>query len=524
MSPLPEKIFLAGFMGTGKTAVGQALAERLGFQFIDTDHLIEKSAGKSVSEIFSQEGEKSFRRREAQAVREILKQKNLVVALGGGTICFSGHLDKLQKHGTLILLTAGLREALGRVQREGGRPLLQGPDPEAQARALLAQRQPFYAKVPWQIATDRRTPAKLAEQIHRELPLRAGALRVKLGERSYPIYFQRGGLKNFNHLLKSHSPSEQVVLITNRTLDRSYGRPWAKELSRAFKLKKIILPDGERYKNLKTLQQIYRDLAAFGVDRQTPLIALGGGVIGDLVGYAAASYLRGIPFVQVPTTLLAQVDSSVGGKTGVDLPEGKNLVGAFHQPQFVLIDASFLRTLPRRQLICGMAEVIKYGAIFDNRLFKRLERDMAAFLSKPGEGLEEIIRRCCELKAWVVEEDERETKGLRSLLNFGHTLGHAIEAATHYRRYTHGEAIAMGMAFAAQRSVRRTGLSPYAVRRLGNLLAKTSLPVAFPPVPKRDLFRAMSRDKKRVSGTINFVYLKKIGRAVALPTPLAEIL
>jgi 3-dehydroquinate synthase len=247
-------------------------------------------------------------------------------------------------------------------------------------------------------------------------------------------------------------------------------------------------------------------------------------VVGDVVGFAAASFLRGLPFVQVPTTLLAQVDSSVGGKTGVDLPEGKNLVGAFHQPRFVLIDECFLRTLPPRQFVCGMAEVIKYGAIFDSGLFKGLETHMPAYLAKPGRGLEEVIRRCCELKARVVEQDETETKGLRSLLNFGHTLGHAIETVTHYRRFTHGEAIAMGMAFAAERSVQRTGFPRRGVRRLVELLKASGLPTDIPALSKRDLMRAMARDKKRVSGSINFVYLKRIGRALAVPTPLDEIL
>jgi 3-dehydroquinate synthase len=190
----------------------------------------------------------------------------------------------------------------------------------------------------------------------------------------------------------------------------------------------------------------------------------------------------------------------------------------------VLIDESFLQTLPPRQYGCGMAEVIKYGAIFDGALFKELETRMESLLAKPGQDLEGVIRRCCEWKAWVVEQDEKETKGLRSLLNFGHTLGHAIETVSGYRRYTHGEAIAMGMAFAAERSVTRTGLNPRAVKRLKGLLRKARLPFEFPPLSKRELLRAIARDKKRVSGNINFVYLKRIGQAVALPTPLDSIL
>lgn len=524
MKDLPKKIYLAGFMGTGKSEVGRRLAEQLGYDFVDTDTLVEKLAGRSIPGIFAQQGESGFRRKEAQAIQEILRREKVVVALGGGAVCFSGHLKKLQKSGFLVLLQASTETILKRVQKMGGRPLLEGSNPGEQVARLLERRDPYYSQIPWKFNTDGRTPAQVAAAIRRQLPLMTGALTVSLGPRSYPIYFQKGGLKYFNDLLRRHAPTNKAVLITNTTLDRRYGRPWAKALRQDFKLKKIVLPDGERYKNLKMVHRIYQDLVDFGVDRKTPLIALGGGVIGDVVGFAAASYLRGIPFVQVPTTLLAQVDSSIGGKTGVDLPQGKNLVGAFYQPQFVLIDESFLKTLPQRQFICGMAEVIKYGAIFDGRLFKKLEENMADYLRKPGEGLEEVVRRCCKLKAWVVEEDERETKGLRSQLNFGHTLGHAIEALSGYRHYTHGEAIAMGMAFAAEKSVERSDLSARGAERIRNLLEKTGLPVGPPKFRKRELERAIARDKKRVSGDVNFVYLKKIGQAVVLPIPLSAVL
>lgn len=520
----PNKIFLAGFMGTGKTAVGRILAKNLNYEFFDSDHWIERTSGSSIPEIFAGEGERSFRRWESKALQELIKKDRVVAALGGGTVCFSGNLQKLSRHGLLILLEASLEQSLRRSQKEGGRPLLSGPEPEKAAQRLWERRKGHYARIPWRFSTDGTSPTQVARRIQRQIPLLAGALRVGLGDRAYPIYFQREGLRFINDLLERHCPGDKAVLVTNRTLDRHYGRSWVREIAKSFRVKKIVLPDGEAYKNLKTVRGLYRDLVSFGADRRTPLVALGGGVIGDLVGYAAATYLRGIPFVQIPTTLLAQVDSSIGGKTGVDLPEGKNLVGAFYQPSFVLIDESFLKTLPPRQWASGMAEVIKYGAIFDAKLFRNLEHGMGRYLAQRGRGLEDVLRRCCEWKAWVVEEDELETKGLRSQLNFGHTLGHAVEAVTRYRRYTHGEAIAMGMVFAAGLSVRRAGLSPSAPKRLEALLELTGLPTQFPDLPRRGLRKAMEQDKKRVSGKINFVYLSKIGRAVVIPTPVAEIL
>jgi 3-dehydroquinate synthase len=312
-------------------------------------------------------------------------------------------------------------------------------------------------------------------------------------------------------------------LITNQVVNRLYGKAVAKAMKGKVELKTIVLPDGERTKNLKTVASVYAQLVKYKVDRKTPLLALGGGVIGDLVGFAAASFLRGVPFIQIPTTLLAQVDSSIGGKTGVDLPEGKNLVGAFYQPRFVLIDESYLSTLKHREFICGLAEVIKYAAIFDAKLFRTLEAQMSQIVTGKGAGLEAIVRRCCELKAWVVERDERETLGLRAKLNFGHTLGHAIESLTQYRKYTHGEAVAMGMAYAARLSVQRAGLPPKDAERLTALIRAAGLPVEWPRFSATAYRKALMQDKKRVSSQLHFVYLTKIGKSVVTPTPLDAV-
>jgi 3-dehydroquinate synthase len=388
----------------------------------------------------------------------------------------------------------------------------------------LSRRAADYARIPLKIKTDRKEVKAIAEEIRARLAGGSEALTVKLKARSYPIYFQKDGPRALPGLLERHAPASQVVLISNPTVFRLHGRRFQKELEKKFTVHKILIPDGERYKNLKTLAGLYDRLARAKVDRKTPILALGGGVIGDVVGFAAASFLRGVPLVQIPTTLVAQVDSSIGGKTGIDLPQGKNLVGAFHQPRFVLIDEAFLPTLPPRQLRCGLAEVIKYAAIFDAALFHRLEKEMAAILKNSGRGLLPIVRRCCEWKARVVEKDEFDALDIRALLNFGHTLGHAIETLTRYRKYTHGEAVAMGMVFAARKSVARAGLKSRAVERLTALIAAAGLPTDPPAFSKRAWLAALARDKKRVSSLVHFVYLKRIGKAAVIPTPLEKIL
>lgn len=521
---IPKRIILTGFMGTGKTTVGRALAQRLGYPFWDTDAWVEEQAGKSISQIFAEEGEGAFRLWESQAIDQALSEPRGVVALGGGAICCRENFRKLRKGGALVLLTATVPTILRRVGEEKNRPLLQGESPEQQVGELLKKRARDYGRISLKVPTDRKSPASLAEEILQALTLEGAALPVHLGEKSYPIYFHQDSRRYIKYLINRHCPSERAVLLSNPTVFKLHGKALLGALKSDVKIHPLLILDGERHKNLATLAKIYRGLAEAKVDRKTPLIALGGGVIGDMGGFAAASFLRGIPYIQIPTTLLAQVDSSIGGKTGIDLPQGKNLVGAFYQPKFVLIDENFLVTLPERQLKCGLAEVIKYAAIFDASLFRDLERTIGEILRRKGAGLMPIVRRCCEWKAKVVGKDEFDTKGLRAKLNFGHTLGHAVEALTSYRKYTHGEAISMGMVFAAQKSVLRTGLKARELERLRALLAAAGLPVVLPPLSKSALRKALLQDKKRVSQDIHFVYLERIGKSVVIPTPLEKIL
>jgi len=337
-------------------------------------------------------------------------------------------------------------------------------------------------------------------------------LRVALGERSYSIRFAAEGLRGLPEAIARILPAGPLAIVTNGTVGRRY-LPVVRDglRARGFAPMVVSVPDGERAKTLRVAESVIGRMLAAGLDRSGAVVALGGGVVGDLAGFVAAIFLRGVPYVQVPTTLLAQVDSSVGGKTGVNHARGKNLIGAFHQPSLVYTDLSTLRTLDPRELRAGMAEVIKYGAIRDGRLFARLEREMPRLLRVDVAALGPIVRRCCEIKAEVVAADEREA-GLRAILNFGHTFGHAIENLTNYHRHRHGEAVAMGMVLAARVS-RRMGLCEgEAVARIEQLVHRAGLPAEAPAFRRDAWRRAVLADKKRRGDKIHFVALAEIGR------------
>ena len=327
---------------------------------------------------------------------------------------------------------------------------------------------------------------------------------VNLGDRSYPIVIGRG-LLDGEFDLSEFVRGTDCLVVSNETVAPLYYEKLLPNLA-GCDVSSVNLPDGEAHKTVPTMQTIIDRLAEAGANRDTTVLALGGGVVGDIAGFAAACYMRGVNFIQVPTTLLAQVDSSVGGKTGVNHEKGKNLVGAFHQPQVVLIDTATLETLPDRELKAGLAEVIKYGAICDAEFFSWLEANMTGLLQRDPEVLAHAIHRSCELKAEVVAEDEREA-GRRAILNFGHTFGHAIEHCQGYGEWLHGEAVAAGMVMAA----RLSGIPGNDVERLANLIASAGLPVEPPPIAPEDWTGAMGLDKKVQSKRLRFVLLDAIG-------------
>ncbi len=331
-------------------------------------------------------------------------------------------------------------------------------------------------------------------------------IQVELGERSYPIVIGRG-LLNGGFDLTGYVRGNDCLVVSNETVAPLYLDRLRPNLD-GRDVASISLPDGEAYKTVETMQQILDQLVVSGANRDTTVIALGGGVVGDITGFAAACYMRGVAFIQVPTTLLAQVDSSVGGKTGVNHDKGKNLIGAFHQPQVVLIDTDTLDTLPDRELRAGLAEVIKHGAICDRRFFDWLEANVDSLLERDADALAHAVRRSCEIKAGVVAEDEREA-GRRAILNFGHTFGHAIERCQGYGDWLHGEAVAAGMIMAA----RLSGLEDSDVDRLRKLVARAGLPIEPPSLAADDWMAAMGMDKKVQQKRLRFVLLKTLGDA-----------
>jgi 3-dehydroquinate synthase len=340
-------------------------------------------------------------------------------------------------------------------------------------------------------------------------------VRVELGARSYDIVLGPGVLTQAGECLARLNLGQHGVIVTDSNVGRIYGEPLRETLRAAgFHTEILSVPAGEASKSLRQADRLFERLPALHLDRQSFVIALGGGVVGDLAGFVAATYLRGLPLVQVPTSLLAQVDSSVGGKVGVNLPQGKNLVGAFYQPRLVLVDTETLRTLPERELRAGFAEVIKHGAIRDAEFFGWLERERAGVFALDAAAVAHVVRHCCEIKARVVAADEREA-GLRAILNFGHTIGHAMEALAEYVGLLHGEAIAMGMVCAARLSVKRANLPFADADRLEALIRASGLPTRLGDrYDPATLLEAMRLDKKQRAGKLRFVLLERLGHAV----------
>ncbi|MRW87083.1 3-dehydroquinate synthase [Pseudoduganella sp. FT26W] len=526
-----QNVFLVGLMGAGKTTIGRILARKLGLKFIDSDHEIEARTGASIPWIFEIEGEASFRRREAEVIRELCGQDGLVLATGGGAVLNADSRALLKSRGTVVYLRATVHSILQRTAHDKNRPLLQTADPRKKLEELMAVRDPLYTEIAdLVIDTGRPNVQSMVQTILNQLETKACEaapncvtyaepsmteqsnilLNVELGERSYPISIGPA-LLNDSNLLARHVHGSKVAIVTNTTVAPLYLERVERGLRDAGKqVMSVILPDGEEFKNWTSLMQIFDALLENKADRKTTLVALGGGVIGDLTGYAAASYMRGVDFIQVPTTLLSQVDSSVGGKTGINHPLGKNMIGAFYQPRAVIADTSTLETLPARELAAGLAEVIKHGAIIDAAFFDWIEANIGKLVARDKGALAYAIARSCEIKSDVVRQDEREG-GLRAILNFGHTFGHAIENGLGYGEWLHGEAVGCGMVMAADLSQRMGLIDAASVARVRALVAAAGLPVKAPDLGTGRWLELMEVDKKNEGGAIKFILLNPLG-------------
>ncbi len=529
-----RNVVLIGFMGTGKSEVGQLLARRLGWTCVDTDRRVEARERATVAQIFARRGEEYFRDAEARVVAEVAGRTDTVVATGGGVVLRPENMTRLRRQGWVVSLTAPVDVLVKRLGDAKARPLLRGDLRENLVR-ILDQRRSLYRDADLLVDVSDAAPQGVVEAIMAFLRSRERTtITVRLGDRAYPIHVGDGILPLLPADLRELGAGRGVAVLSHRALLRERSsriRGGARLLAAlkgdGFDVVPLEVPAGESSKSLPAASRLYTRLARARIDRYGTLIALGGGVIGDLGGFVAATYMRGIRLVQVPTTLLAMVDSSIGGKTAVNHARAKNLIGAFYQPALTVADVRMLTTLPDRELRSGLAEVIKTAVIGDASLFEYLEQQLPAVLRRDTGVLVEVISRCAAFKARVVEADERE-QSERRILNYGHTIGHAIEAASGFRRLTHGEAIAIGMALEG-RLAQRLGLAEAAiVERQNALLARAGLPTKLGAVNRRAVWRAMTLDKKIRDGVLRCPLPVGIGEVVReqeVPEPLlAEVL
>jgi len=501
-------IVVTGFMGTGKTAVGREVARWLGRPFVDMDAEIEARAGKSIPRIFAEDGEAAFRRMEAALCEELSAQNGLVIATGGGALVDPTNRALMMGSGTVVCLTCDVDEILRRVSDNLDRPLLDVADPHAEIVRLLEARREAYAAIPWQIDTTGLPIEEIAERVAALADVITLSVHYPGGE--YSIHIGDGLLAHVGGALRAAGVPEggRVAVVSNPVVAPLYGARVGEALrSAGLQPFACTIPDGEQHKTLATVASLYEQFLAGGLDRSGTVLSLGGGVTGDVAGFAAATFMRGVRFIQVPTTLLAMVDASVGGKTGVDLPQGKNLVGAFKQPELVVIDPTVLATLPSEEFRSGMAEVIKHGVIGDQDLFAELETTTR--------NTQHVIRntqiaRALRVKIAIVEEDPYE-RGRRAVLNLGHTVGHGLEQSSGFS-LRHGEAVSIGMVAAARIAVELGYAAPALADRIEAVLSAWGLPVRCPSIEADAIREAMAHDKKRRGRRLRWVLPRAIGQ------------
>ena len=482
--------------------MGREVASRLDWRFVDNDDRIVEESGRPIEAIFREDGEPRFREFERRALAAVCAGDRQVVATGGGTAEDERNRRLMGDNGAVVCLEARPETLLTRLGEQasglGGsevRPMLSGPDSLGRIVELKSRRQASYALADWTVHTDRLTPSQAADEVIRAWAVRSRrpgsgsrdgsedlAATVQTSQGDYPVWVGWGTLPGLGERVRSMMSPGAAYVISDERVYRHARRAQVSLEAAGVPSHLFLVPPGEANKSLETAGHIYTWLAGRRAERGHLVVAVGGGVVGDLAGFVAATYLRGVAFGQVPTTLLAMMDAAVGGKTGVDLPQGKNLVGAFYQPRFVLGDPQTLETLPGRELASGWAEAIKHGLILDEALLQMMEDERKALLSLDQRACTEVIRRSVAVKAGVVSRDEGETLGFRVLLNYGHTLGHAIEAASGYTRYLHGEAVSVGMMGAAWISHRLGLLLDSGLERQRAVLEAYGLP---PPLRGR---------------------------------------
>ena len=518
-----RSIVLVGLMGAGKTAIGRRLALRLGLPFRDADHEIELAAGCTIAEFFERHGEAEFRAGERRVLRRLLAGPRCVIATGGGAFMDSETRATIRADALSVWLRCSLATLVRRTSARTHRPLLRQGDPEAVLAQLMEVRHPVYAEADVIVTCGDDSPEITTARVLDAIDAHVPPLRVAvpLAEAPYEVLIGGNLIARAGAHLAAHLPQKRAVVITDETVAPLHlGALLASLEETGIEASQIVVPPGEATKSLAFYCQVTDALLAAGVERRTTVIALGGGVVGDLAGFAAATTLRGLPFVQIPTTLLAQVDSSVGGKTGINTTAGKNLLGAFHQPLMVLADTAALATLPPRELRAGSAEIVKAGLIGDAALFTWCESHGEALLAGDSGLQAEAVASACAFKAAIVADDEREQKPSdgRALLNLGHTFAHALEAEYGYSgELLHGEAVAVGLGLAFRLSEALEVCPRLTAARVIAHLASCGLPAELHDLNRRfsatRLVAHMQRDKKMRDGRLAFVLAHDIGQA-----------
>lgn len=520
---MQRPLILNGFMATGKSTVGALVARTTGRPFIDLDRLIESEAGASIENLFATRGEAAFRALESACLERVLDEAKRtahppVIAVGGGALLSRPMRLRALDECVVVTLEGSPAELTRRALRQGQRPLLSGPNPEQRVSELLALRAPAYAEAHARISCE--NPLETVAAAVREIWSR-DELAVGAGEDSYGVQTGLGFASGRIGALVAESPV--CVLVSDKTVAPLHAAPIEAALrATGARLVRVDLDPGEAHKHIASIERIWHAALEGGADRKATFVGLGGGVVTDMTGFAAATWLRGVRWVGIPTTMLSMVDASVGGKTGVDLASAKNAVGAFWQPRGVLCDVHYLSTESARGFISGLAEVVKTALIGDAALFELLEAQAERVVARDADLTAEIVRRSIRVKARIVSFDQRES-GLRAVLNLGHTVGHALEAQAGYSALTHGEAVSLGLV-AALRLGEALGQTPRDLsERTLALLRRLGLPASLAGQPLAEAATLVGHDKKRAGSNVKFVFARAVGRVETQSIALSEL-
>jgi shikimate kinase / 3-dehydroquinate synthase len=524
-------IVLTGLMGVGKTTIGSRLAEKLGFYFVDSDQEIEDQQQQSIANIFKTKGEKYFRQIEREAIKGIIsRDEQVVLSLGGGAFMDEEIRELVKERAISIWLYADLDVLLRRITNKNTRPLLNNVDKRVALQDLIIKRYPIYKQADIHIDTGRENNNDMfiRNMIDKVREVSVGTkssnidkeiVKVNLADRSYDIVVGSGIVSELSDHISKINRYSKIIIITDQNVAKLHLDVLNNQLKNlTIQVKNIVVDAGEKSKSFSNLENVLEKVLEIGVDRNSLIIAFGGGVVGDLSGFVASILLRGIDFIQVPTTLLAAVDSSVGGKTAINSKFGKNLIGTFYQPKLVLCDLDFLKTLPKRDYISGYAEVVKYGLIQDKNFFVYLDNNLEKIKKRDAEVLQKIIVKSCQVKAEIVGLDEKENN-LRAILNFGHTFGHTFETETGYSNILfHGEAVAIGMVLAVKMSIKLGMLDAKNLPLVVEHFKKIGLPTSPQNIQKSwnidNLTTHLYKDKKVENKNLTFVLLEELGKSV----------